>query len=122
MRRKSTFNRSESLAAVPIKAPVVKREEKGDKVYVTVEFERPGWQRALGADQRCQRTYGLDAYGHEVYEFCNGRRSVKQGVERFAEKHHVSLPEAELAVTTFLQTLMKKGLVGMSIKKEARSR
>ena len=119
MRRKSTFNRSEALGAVPVKAPVVKREEKGGKVYVTVEFKRPGWQRALGADQRCQRTYGLDAYGHEVYEFCDGRHSVQEGVERFAEKHHVSLPEAELAVTTFLQTLMKKGLVGMAIKKEA---
>lgn len=118
MRRKPILDRLQALAAVPVQTPVVKRERKSGKVYLTVEFERPGWQRTLGADQHCERTYGLDAYGFEVYSFCDGTHSVQQGIERFAKQHHISLPEAELAVTSFLQTLIKKGLIGMAVEKE----
>ena len=118
MPRRPILDRSQALDAIPVQAPVVTTERKGEKVYVTIAFERPGWQRALGADRRCKRTYGLDPYGYDVYSFCDGRRSVRQGIERFARKHHVSHPEAELAVTTFLQTLVKKGLIGMAVDKE----
>ena len=47
MRGKRILNRSQALQAVPVQAPVVKSERKGEKVYVTLEFERPGWQRTL---------------------------------------------------------------------------
>ena len=116
---KRILDRSEALDAVPVQAPVVRTERKGEKMYVTIRFERPGWQRLLGADNHCERTYGLDPYGYEVYSLCDGMRSVRDGIESFAKEHHVSLPEAELAVTTFLQTLMKKGLIGMAVDKEA---
>lgn len=116
MKNNKKFDREDAMKAVPVKAPVIKTERKDDKVYITVEFERPGWQRALGADRKCQRTFGLDKYGQEVYELCNGKNTVEKNVRRFAKHHHLSIPEAEMSVTTFLKTLMKKGLVGMAVK------
>lgn len=116
MRGKPQLGRDQALAAMPVKAPPVKTERKGEKLYVTVRFERPGWQRLLGADRTCRRTFGLDPYGQEVYEACNGRTAVRAIVERFAAGHHLSAPEAELAVTTFLKTLMSKGLIGMAVE------
>ena len=118
MRRKHKIARFDAMAGVPHKVPVVKTEKKGAKLYATIEYERPGWQRVLGADSRCQRTFGLDAYGREVYESCDGKRSVKTIIARFAKSHHISLPEAEVAVTAFMKTLMTKGLVAIAVGKE----
>jgi len=101
----------------PHRLPAVRQEEKNDKLYVTVLFERAKWQRLLGADQTCERTFGLDGYGQRVYASCDGKRTVKQIVERFANQTHVSVPEAEMAVAQFLRTLLSKGLVAMEMEK-----
>lgn len=95
--------------------PPVRREEKNGKLYVTVRFKRPGWQRILGAVETCERTFGLDAYGRRVYERCDGKRTVEEIVGSFADVTRISLPEAEMAVTRFMKTLMSKGLIAVEI-------
>ncbi len=112
--------RQASLGGVPFRLPAVRQEEKGGKLYVTIQFERPRWQRVLGADRQCQRTFGLDAYGRRVYESCDGRQPVQQIIRQFAKQTNVSLPEAELAVTRFLRTLLAKGLVAIEMEKPGR--
>ena len=111
----STAARNAAMRGRPLQSPPVRTEEKDGKYYVTIRFLRPRWQRVLGADETCERSFGLDAYGRIVYDFCDGKRTVEQIVKRFAGKVHVSLPEAEMAVTKFMQTLMKKGLVVMEM-------
>lgn len=106
-----------AMGAVPHQLPVVCRARKQDKVYLTIRFERPRWQRILGAAETCDRTFGLDAYGRRVYESCDGHRTVREIVRHFARQTHVSEPEAELAVTRFLRTLMSKGLVAMEMER-----
>ena len=118
-RKKPALSKERAMDAMPVKAPVVKTERKNSKLYVTVRFERPTWQRALGAERYCNRTFGLDAYGEEVYEGCDGKTSVKEIVRRFSGKHHVSYAEAETSVAAFMKTLIAKGLVGMQISKTA---
>jgi hypothetical protein len=93
------------------------QEEKNGKLYITVRFKRPAWQRILGADSTCKRTFGLDPYGRRVYESCDGKRTVQAIVERFAAATRISLPEAEMVVTKFMKTLMSKGLVAMEMKR-----
>jgi len=115
MSRRLNIDRRAALQACPARAPAVRKEKKDGKLYVTVEFERPSWQRMLGAERLCKRTFGLDAYGREVYAYCNGKRPVEQIVRRFARSHNLSLAEAETAVTTFLKTLTAKGLVGIVV-------
>ena len=109
--------RNGALKARPHQLPPVKSEEKDDKLYVTVRFKRPGWQRILGADEMCERTFGLDPYGRRVYDSCNGKRTVNSIVRKFAEDIKVSVPEAEMVVTKFMRTLMSKGLVAMEMEK-----
>lgn len=109
--------RDAAMNGRPRQMPYVSREEKDGKLYVTVSLERPRWQRVLGADHLCDRTFGLDNYGRLVYESCTGKKSVKQIIAGFAEKTHVSRPEAEVAVTQFMRTLMSKGLVMMEMEK-----
>ena len=109
--------RNAALNGRPHRLPAVRQEEKDGKLYVTALCERPKWQRFLGAGQTCERTFGLDAYGQRVYRSCDGKRTVRQIVERFASQAHVSVPEAEMAVAQFLRTLLSKGLVVMEMEK-----
>jgi len=116
--KKPNISRTAAMTARPVQAPPVKTERKDDKLYVTVQFERPGWQRMLGADRFCRKTFGLDTYGEEVYEACNGKTTVKHIVKKFSKKHHLSTQEASLSVSKFMKTLMMKGLVGMELPLE----
>lgn len=109
--------RHAALSGVPYRLPAVRQEEKNGRLYVTIRFERPRWQRVLGADQTCERTFGMDAYGRRVYESCDGRRPVRQIIRDFAAQTRVSKPEAEMAVAKFMRTLLSKGLVAMQMEK-----
>jgi hypothetical protein len=113
---KPLLARGAAMKARPAKAPVVRRKDlQGGRVEVTVRLRRPTWLRMLGSSDEFDRTYGLDELGLEVYDTCDGRTTVQQMVQRFASAHRVSVPEAELSVTTFLKTLLVKGLVVIQI-------
>jgi len=106
--------RTVALGARPTPTPVLRRETAEDgKLRITVRFNRPKWQQALGAGPLAERTFALDAYGQEVYAACDGKATVTEIVGRFAESHKLGPAEAELAVTAFMKTLMAKGLVAM---------
>jgi hypothetical protein len=110
-----------ALGARPHRLPAVRTEERDGKLYVTVRFLRPRWQRLLGADARAERTFGLDAYGRRVYESCDGRRTVGEVCAGFSAQTGISRPESEMAVTRFLRTLMIKGLVAMEMDRRSGS-
>lgn len=112
----AALDRERALNARPQPAPVVRTERTADKLRVTVELARPRWQQWLGAQRLCQRTFSLDAYGQEVYAACDGQCTVRSIIRDFAAHHHLAPPEAEMAVTTFLKTLMAKGLVVMNVR------
>jgi hypothetical protein len=118
-RRKSKLTRVDALEARPRKRPIVRRRaQENGKVRVTVELTRPGWTRWLGGGGTFERTFALDAYGVEVYDACDGQRTVRTICRRFAKGHKVSIGEAEGAVTQFLRTLMGKGLIEMVINRD----
>lgn len=104
------------MAARPSRLPFIRQKRVGEKLHVTVMLRRTGWMRWLGGPEEVERTLALDPMGQEVYEACDGRTSVQKIVRQFASRHTVSVAEAEAAVTAFLQTLMKKGLVAMAIE------
>ena len=117
------LSRAGALAARPLRLPVAAREEREGKLYITVRFARPRWQQWLGAEATCTRTFGLDPYGREVYESCDGEATVEAIVRAFARRHRLDLAEAEAAVTAFLHTLVRKGLVAVAVESpSARSR
>jgi len=109
------LGRAAALAARPLRAEILGAEEKDGKLHLTVELGRPRWQRLLGAEPRCRRTFALDALGQEVYRLCDGRNSVGDIVRRFGAGHNLCPADAETSVTAFLKTLMSKGLVGMEM-------
>jgi len=114
-KKKPAFTRQTALNGRPLRLPVNRQEMKDGKLYLTVNLPRPRWQQWLGADPLCNRTFGLDAYGQEVYRRCDGEKTVSKIIEQFSDDHRISIPEAETAVTEFLKTLMNKGLIAMGV-------
>ena len=114
-----TLTREGALAARPrpVRPVSATADEKGE-LRVTMEYARPRWQRVLGAEERCRRTFVLDRLGREVYEYCDGARTVRDLVAGFADRHKVSVAEAEYSVTHYLKTLAAKGLVVLEVERE----
>ena len=113
------LDRDTVLSGRPEQAPAVRREERPNGgVKVTFRRVRRRWLGWFGGESEVERSFGLDVLGREVYEFCDGKSDVGAIVRKFANKHRVSRAEAELAVTTFLKTMMTKGLIVMAIDKD----
>lgn len=111
--------RARSFAARPERVPCMGSHDCGDGgLSITVEVQRPGWQRMLGASVKARRTFELDYLGRNVYEACDGAATVADIARKFADEHQISLPEAEVATTQFLKTLMTKGLIAMAVDRE----
>lgn len=110
------LDRGTALSGHPVQLPASQREVKDGKLHVTIEFRRPGWQRVMGADAICDRTFALDDYGREVYEACDGKTNVSQLVNRFAKNHSITVAESEVAIASFLKTLMRRGMIVMEMR------
>ena len=118
-RRRQQLDRGRALAGRPERVPVVRQEERPEgELRVTLRAPRPRWLRWWMGRGEINVSFDLDYLGREVYEACDGKSDVKTIMRRFAQAHNLGLPEAELAVTTFLQTMMRKGLVAMVLDQE----
>ena len=119
MSAKMKLDRDAVLSGRPEQAPAVRREERPNGgVRVTIRMVRRRWFGRFGREGEVERNFGLDVLGREVYESCDGKSDVRAIVRKFAKKHKLSWAEAELAVTTFLKTMMTKGLIVMAIDKD----
>lgn len=120
MKRRSELTRKQSLQSIPVPARILRREPTDDDgLRITVELHTPKWQRViLRAAETLQRTFELDAFGREVLDLCDGRRTVRQIAERFAQAHQLEHHQAHLAVMTFLKTLIARRIIAIAIPPE----
>ncbi len=118
--RLPSIGRDAALKARPVKLPFLFRKEvDNDKLQITVRLQRPWWLRMMGGGETFERTYSLDRLGRKVYEMCDGKTPVRKIVKKFADKHNISIAEAEVSVTKYLETMLSKGLVGMELDKDS---
>lgn len=114
------LSRKTALQGRPIQVPPVRTEPRDDGgALVTVLLDSPRWVRVIGGKSKVERSYGLDRFGMQVYEACDGKTSVRRIVQRFAADHGLGPAEAELAVSKFLKTLMAKSLIAMKVPKDS---
>lgn len=116
-KREGGLTRTAALNALPrLTAGLDTTEEEDGTIAVKMRLKSTKLQKFFGAPPEYDRRYVLDALGREVLEACDGRAFVREIVDNFARDHKVSVPEAEIAVTAYLKTLMAKGLIGMKIE------
>ena len=113
------ITRDQAYDARPIAVRTLGREAlpRGG-VRLTIELRPRGVQKwLLRVPEGTTRRIELDAIGIEVFDMCDGKTAIRQITRRFAKQYKVDPQEAEIAVTTFIRQMMRKGLVSMVIDK-----
>lgn len=116
----SNLTRQQALGSIPVKNMDVTeiRLDRGE-VILTYPLEMRPWLAGIGRrlgrtpDTNQTKKIQLDALGTSVWEQMDGKRSVREIIQRFVKKHQLHPKEAEVAVTQFLRNLGKRGLIGI---------
>jgi hypothetical protein len=112
------LTREQSMRARPIAVRILSREPLpygGQRL--TVGFQPTGFQKFLIRNTAgMTKKFELDPFGLAVLKMCDGTKSVRHITDAFAKKHKLHPAEAERAVSTFLQTMMRKGLIAMAVE------
>ena len=105
------------MEAKPRACVIDKREPLPDGgERLSVRLRSTGTQRwLLRAPEFVPRQFELDKVGVQVLEMCDGQKSVRYIVKKFAKEYNVDEHEAEKAVVTFLRMLIRKGLVAVMV-------
>ena len=121
--RKPKIERSEALAIVPVRHPLVKWERNdAGEVILQVPMRDDRTARAVKAIIKAvrmakelpeNRQVGLDEVGSFVWELCDGERDINAVVLAVSKEYKLTRREAEASVTMFLQMLAKKNLIGL---------
>jgi len=72
------------------------------------------FRRFKGASPQIRsRKIELDPIGTDVWQMIDGKRTVQEIIDEFAQIHQLPTAESESAITQFLRDLGKRGLIGM---------
>jgi len=115
-----SLSREQAMKAQPIATEVIDRvdmKDGGARLVVEVQPGRVA-KFILRLPGSIKRTFELDATGLELFERCDGSRSVKVLITDFANQHKLDRHEAERAVTEYLKILIRKGLISMMVKRK----
>lgn len=115
------LTRSQAMACVPVKGVLVQesRLESGEILLAYPDYKQPWFTkiiRRLGrpGDSKVRiKKLQLDTLGASVWELFDGRRSVQQVIELFADKYSLLPKEAEVSVSQFLRALGRRDLIGL---------
>jgi hypothetical protein len=115
--RKPKITRQQALAARPVqlaKCTVVEVQDGGAQLKVPIMPSRIAG-RIFRVPEGTSKTFELEAIGYSVWKQCDGKTSVQQIIRRLSKQYNISLREIEVSTIAFLQTLVRKGLIGMAV-------
>ncbi len=105
---------SQMLDLVPAANRAVRAERRGQTLILYVPIRKRWWMRGPFGwllPFRQEKGLALDSLGREVWEACDGQRTIEQITEGFAQRHRVRFHEAKLSVVTFLRSLVERQVV-----------
>ncbi len=121
-RRKYKLTREDSLAAVPLRNPLVSWEKDEETGHVVLRVPRRDdlKMRALAYVLMLpkERRIELDEIGSFVWLSCDGKNTVMDLVRAVAERYKLSQREATLSLSEFLRGLGKRNLIAFALDEE----
>lgn len=111
------LTRDQAFDARPIATELLDRRVRDNGgALIVIPMHPTGYQKwLLRIPENAQRKIELDAVGVAVFDMCDGRTTVRQIAIKFASEHQVDQHEAEMAVASFVQMMMRRGLVSMMV-------
>ncbi|WP_028583561.1 PqqD family protein [Desulfogranum mediterraneum] len=114
------LNRQQALACIPIRNPGAEEEPGADGILLIYPVEvkplfRGLMRRLTGRDtSSIRRKLQLDHMGSGVWGLIDNQRSSREIIRLFQGQHQLEEREAEIAVSSFLKELGKRGLIAMA--------
>ena len=102
------------LAARPVRLvspELVSGPDGGGQMKVPLAQRRWPFRLPAGAT----KAFELDAIGVFVWKRLDGETTVARLIEQLAAEYRLNLREAQVPMLKFLETLMRKGLVGLPL-------
>src|SRR4051812_48654755 len=114
--RTKSPTKAQLLAACPRRGADIEPKPAGEGAWrITVSLRPKKWAAwVLRVPSGSSKTFELDMLGKFVWDACDGRTSVRQIILGLAKRYNLNEREADVATTTFLHTLVRKGLIGMT--------
>ncbi len=113
----SARNYDELLDSVPTPNLSAKTEKSSQHALVVRVPIRKRWFNSAPFNwimpTRTHRSLGLDAVGREIFQMCDGRTRAERIIEKFSRRYVASFHEARLAVSRYLQMLVRHGVIVM---------
>ncbi|MBS7628053.1 PqqD family protein [Candidatus Bathyarchaeota archaeon] len=119
------ITREQFLQLVPLRNPALKwKRYRSGEVYIILEGPRRPARRGIASklfpvasSPRTKRII-LDKIGSFVWELCDGNNTIDDIITKLSEAHKLTRREAEIPLRAYLQTLAKRGFIGV-LPKEA---
>lgn len=114
--KKPKLDRKQALAIVPMRNPLIEWERKDDEVHLSIPARQDRIARLVKRLVRNlpdSRQVALDGVGSTVWELCDGERTIDSVVQAVSKQTKLTRRETEASVTLFLQTLAKRGYIGL---------
>lgn len=121
LRRKAPPPRESLLSAIPVRNKLVHATTlENGKMKLTAPLAKTFVKKFFGSKVQ-EKAFELDELGAEVWHSCNGHSDVETIIKSFARHHQVNIREAEVAVSSFLKTLIQRNLVALVGTRDAAS-
>lgn len=117
------LSREQSLDAVVVASSAITvREREGGCITLRIPF-RPtpfiAWlSRKLKVGGESERPLELDEIGSFVWRMFDGRTTVRDMIERLSATYKLNRKDAEISLTTFIRSLVKKRLVVLALRRK----
>jgi len=116
-RRALRLSREQSLNAKPVAARILARQPLANGGQrITISARTRGIRKwLLRLPGTIEQDFDLDQIGIDVIQCCDGTKSVRYIVKRLAKQYRLDSVVAERAVTMFLKTLVRKGVLSVIV-------
>ena len=102
--------RNEAAEAAPDGASMVELAVKKKKPFFLV------WPITLLIRPNLKKRVVLDKIGTEIWSMCDGALTVENIIDRFSKKYSLSFHESRVAVTDYIRSLVRRGILAMALK------
>ena len=107
------------LRATPVRNTAAETVQHGpDELSLSVKTKRPRYMvppLSWIVPMKPTRTVRLDRVGMQIWNLCDGRRTVEEIVDEFAELHRLTFHEARVAVTGYMRQLVQRGVLAIAM-------
>ena len=119
-RTKQKLTLRHQLASIPMRNPQLKASpgETPGSLLIEQKLVYTGIGKILSKSLlvRKQKRYLLDGIGAAIYQGIDGKKTLEQLIDEFADENKLTFFESRALLLEYLRTLMKRGLVVAGVK------